>query len=601
MESLEVDVLIVGGGACGLMSSIILSDHRIDHLVIERRSGTSDLPKAHYYNQRTMEIFRQHGLDDAIFDQGMPMANCTVRYVTSLGGDGHLDRRELLHFDAFGGGPRRQAAHVAAAVPATHLPQLALEPILLDAAEQRGKRPVRFLNELMSFEQDAHGVTASIKDHATGEVYKVRARHMIASDGGRSVGPMLGIHREGREKLAVLVSAHITADLSEYIPGDAMITHIIQPDSRFRWGVFVPVGPQWGNQCEQWQFSFAYHPDDENRLNEKDIVPAIRESMRLPDLDVKLHKINEWWAEATVAPRFREGHVFLAGDAAHRVIPTSGLGLNSAIQDAHNLGWKLAAVLNGKAGEGLLDSYAAERIPASQRYADWSFFTFTNHRLVEFGLGLMPEATPEQNVEVITAYFRDDKFGKMLRGRAAEIADTQRTEYGALGIELGGCYSSSAIVPDGTPEPIEDAMGDIYEPTTRPGHRLPHAWFEKGSQRFASHDLTGATERFALITGAKGDAWIAAAAEAASRYDVEIATLKVGVGCPHGDTAGLWDAAKQIDDDGAILIRPDNVVAFRAMSIVADPSVTLAKALGQILGRDSATERAAERQPAMAG
>src|SRR5690606_15070078 len=106
--------------------SIILSDLGIGHLVIERRSGTSDLPKAHYYNQRTMEIFRQHGVDDAIFDVGMPMANCTVRYATSLGGEGELDGRELLHFDAFGGGPRRRASQDVAAVPATHLPQLGL-------------------------------------------------------------------------------------------------------------------------------------------------------------------------------------------------------------------------------------------------------------------------------------------------------------------------------------------------------------------------------------------------------------------------------------------------------------------------------------------
>ena len=585
MRSLEVEVLVVGAGACGLMSSVVLSDHGIDHLVIERRGGTSDLPKAHYYNQRTMEIFRQHALDAAIFDVGMPLANCTVRYVTSLGGDRPLDRRELLYFDAFGGGPRRLAARDAAAVPATHLPQIGLEPILLDFAQRRGAREVRFLNELQSFKHDAQGVTATIEDRTTGETYQVRAKYLIASDGGRSVGPALGIDRTGQEKLAVLVSAHISADLSEYVPGDAMITHIIRPDSRFRWGVFVPVGPQWSKHCEQWQFSFAYHPEDTDRLTEKDIVPAIRESMGIPNLDITLHKTNEWWAEATVAPRFREGRIFLAGDAAHRVIPTSGLGLNSAIHDAHNLSWKLAAVLNGKAGEGLLDSYEAERIPASQRNADWSFFTFTNHRLVEFGLGLMPEATPEQNVEAITAYLADNKFGRMLRARAQEIAGTQRTEYGALGIELGGAYNSEAVVSDGTPEPCEDPMGDTYEATTRPGHRLPHAWFEKGSQRFASHDLTGATERFALITGPDGAAWIEAAAKAAAELDVEVAAIQVGVGCLHGDTAGLWDASKQIGDDGAVFVRPDNIVAYRAPSMVADPAAALVEALGKVLDR----------------
>lgn len=585
MSLLEVDVLVVGGGACGLMSSIILSDLGVDHLVVERRHGTSDLPKAHYYNQRTMEMFRQHGIADAVYDAGMPMADCKVRYVTSLGGDGPLDRRDLLCFDAFGGGPRRRASEKAAAVPATHLPQLGLEPILLTHANERGKRPVRFQHEMIAFEQNSESVTATIRDRDTGEEYQVRARYMIASDGGRTVGPELGIHRKGAEKLAVLVSAHITADLSDYLPGDAMITHLINPESRFRWGVFVPVGPLWSKHSAQWQFSFAYHPDDTNRLTAADIVPAIRESMQLPDLDITLHKVNEWWAEATVVDRFREGRIFLAGDSAHRVIPTSGLGLNSAIHDAHNLAWKLAAVIKGEAGEELLATYDSERRPASQRNAEWSFFTFQNHLMVEIALGIMPGATPEQNVNAVTEYLADNNYGRILRARAQEIAGTQRTEYGALGIELGGHYESMAVVPDGTPAPETDAMGDIYVPTTRPGHRLPHAWLESGSRRVSTHDLTGSSERFALIIGSEGEGWQAAAKQASAAFGVEVRAVSVGVGCDYSDTAGLWDEAKAISDSGAVLVRPDNIVAFRSIGAVNDPAGMLTQAMSAILGR----------------
>ncbi len=588
MVMLDVDVLIVGAGACGLTASIILSDLGIDHLVIERRDGTSDLPKAHYYNQRTMEIFRQHGIDGAIYDVSMPVANCTVRYVTSLGGDGALDRRTLLCFDAFGGGPRRRAAERAAAVPATHLPQLSLEPILQRVAAERGARPIRFQHEVIAFEQDEDGVLATIRDRTSGEEYQVRARFMIAADGGRTVGPALDIHRAGHEKLAVLVSAHITADISDHVPGDAMITHIIHPESRFRWGVFVPVGPEWSRHSREWQFSFAYHPNEQHRLTADDIVPAIRESMRLPDLDITLHKVNEWWAEATVAPRFRAGNVFLAGDAAHRVIPTSGLGLNSAIHDAHNLSWKLAAVLKGQAGSGLLDSYEAERLPASHRNAEWSFFTFTNHLLVELGLGLMPGATPEQNIQAITAYLADDMYGRMLRARAAEVTGTQRTEYGALGVELGGCYESGAIIADGTAAPEADPMGDVYVATTRPGHRLPHAPLGHGSKRLGSHDVTGASERFALITGSSGAAWTQAAERATAATGVEIRAIRIGIGCDHADAVGLWDEFKQIGEDGAVLVRPDNIVAYRAPAMVADPAAALTGAMLSILGRDTA-------------
>src|SRR5690606_21449455 len=143
------------------------------------------------------------------------------------------------------GGPRRRASQDVAAVPATHLPQLGLEPILLKFADERGRNTVRFLHELVRFEQDAGGVTATVLERESGKEYQIRAKYMIASDGGRTVGPALNIQREGREKLAILVSAHISADISDYVPGDAMITHLIHPESRFRWGVFVPVGPKW--------------------------------------------------------------------------------------------------------------------------------------------------------------------------------------------------------------------------------------------------------------------------------------------------------------------------------------------------------------------
>lgn len=594
MSVMEVDVLVVGGGGCGLTLSLMLSDCDVDHLVVERRESTSLLPKAHYYNQRTMEIFRQHDVADAVYDAGMPMNNCKVRYVTSLGGDGPLDQKELYSFDAFGGGPLRRATAEVSCGPATHLPQLALEPLLRGVADDRGARQVRFYHELIAFEQDATGVTATIQDRATGENYTVRARYMVAADGGRSIAPQLGLTRKGRANLAVLVSAHIVADLSEHIPGDAMITHIVHPESRFRWGVFVPVGPRWDRHCPEWQFSFAYHPDDDDRLTEADIVPAIRESMRLPDLPIELARINEWVAEATVIDRFRDGRIFLAGDAAHRVIPTSGLGLNSAIQDAHNLAWKLAAVLKGYASDALLDSYNDERQPASARYAEWSWFTFQNHLMVEMGLGFIPGASSEQTVAAVTDYLSDSEYGRMLRARAIEIVGTQRTEYGALEIELGGHYDSEAVIPDGTPPPATSAMGDDHVPLARPGHRVPHAWLSCGSRQISTIDLTGASATFALIIGTQGEAWRQAAETICRKTGVPINIVAVGVGGDFLDVTGAWDCGKGIAENGAILVRPDNVVGFRSLGAVTDPEAALGAAIASILG---VTEIAGRREP----
>jgi len=584
MSKVETDVLIVGGGACGLTASIILSDLGIKHLVVERRVESTRLPKAHYINQRTMEIFRQHGVAESVYAAGMPMANCTVRYVTSLAGNGPLDARELYIFDGFGGGPQRARSRDVSPGPTTHLTQIRLEPILKQHAEQRAPGYVRFGHELIHFEQHADGIGARVVNGETQTEYDVRAKYMIAADGGRIVGPQVGVVMNGTPKLAALVTVHISADLSRYVPGGAMITHIMHPASRFKWGGLVPIGPTWGRHSEEWMFNLAYRPGDTERLAESDIVSAIRGTLGIPDLDVKVHRVNEWAAEALVADRFQFDRIFLAGDAAHRVIPTSGLGLNSASHDAHNLCWKLAAVINGKADSSLLRSYEAERRPANQRNADWSLLTFKNHLMVEVGLGILPGATTEDHIEAVTEYLADTPMGRTLRARGKEIIGTQRTEYGSLEIELGTVYSSKAVVSDGTPVPEIDPMGDVYTAAARPGHRLPHAWIEKNAKPISTHDLTGASAGFALITGTEGQAWCKAASAVSASLGVVVNAVRIGSEEEYIDTTGAWDASKGIEENGAILVRPDNIVGYRSRGKVADPVKALEDAILEILG-----------------
>jgi 2,4-dichlorophenol 6-monooxygenase len=275
--------------------------------------------------------------------------------------------------------------------------------------------------------------------------------------------------------------------------------------------------------------------------------------------------------------------VFLAGDAAHRHPPTTGLGLNTAIQDAHNLAWKLAAVLKGTAGDALLDSYEPERRPIGMRNVDWALFTFLNHLVIDAGMGLMPGAPPEAQTAALEAYFADTPMGETRRARAAEVIATQRTEFQAHDLEIGFSYGDGALVPDGSEAPPRDPMGSMYHPTTRPGHRLPHAWLNRNGQRISTHDLTGAGSSFALITGPAGEAWCTAAAEAAERLAVSIVAARVGDGGDYADPTGAWAAVRQIRDDGAVLVRPDNHVAFRSSGTVDEPAAVLTDALETIL------------------
>src|SRR5438105_4358397 len=215
MGTIEVPVLIVGGGGCGLCASIFLSDHGVGHLLVERHPGTSNAPKAHYLNQRTMEVFRQHGLDGDVLERGAPLENFgKVRWMTSLGGDGPLDAQLIHELDAFGGGALRDRYVAAGPVLASKLPQVRLEPILRRHAEQRNPGRIRFGQELVSFSDEGDRVTAEIRDRETGEITTVAARYVIGADAGHTMGPALGVRMEGSPRSVDVTTAYFSADLS---------------------------------------------------------------------------------------------------------------------------------------------------------------------------------------------------------------------------------------------------------------------------------------------------------------------------------------------------------------------------------------------------
>jgi 2,4-dichlorophenol 6-monooxygenase len=258
--------------------------------------------------------------------------------------------------------------------------------------------------------------------------------------------------------------------------------------------------------------------------------------------------------------------------------------MNTCVQDAQNLAWKLAAVLKGHADPGVLDTYGVERQPVGMRIVDWALFTMQNHFVVDAGMGLLPiPVPPEMHRAVFEVFFSDTPMGATRRARFEEVVETQRTEFQAHDLELGYSYPAGALVPDGSSPPPTDPMGSIYYPTTRPGHRLPHAWLESDQTRISTHDLTGNDGRFVLITGPEGQPWAAAAARAAEKFGIDIAVAAIGK--DYRDADGQWTHVREIADDGAILVRPDNYIAWRSMSSSADAADTLVTAVGAVLQR----------------
>ena len=583
-KTIEAPVLIVGGGGCGLSLSIFLADVGVDFLAVERNASTTDHPRAHILNQRTMEIFQQHDLASEVYAQGTPADLMErVLFLTSLGGDGALDRQMIGTLDGYGGGALRERYDADSACRATNLPLMQLEPLLRCIAEKRAAGQVRFHHELVSFVQDADGVTSRICDHDSGSEYSVRSRFLIAADGGKTIGRAVGAEMQGPRRLRKMVNTYFSADLSSWIDDDgALMIYFINPDGHGQWagGGLVKTGPtHWDRHSESWVFMRELLPDDPEDIDEANVVERIRTLLKLPDLEIAVHKIGRWDVEGVVAKSYGFGRVFLAGDAAHRHPPVSALGLNTAFGDAHNLAWKLALVVAGNASETLLQSYETERQPVGARVAEWALNGFRMRSLIDQAIGLAPGQN-EANRAAFERLFSNTPGGATARAILAEAMHIQRIGPQAHDMEIGYSYEAGALVPDGTLPPPRDPMAGIYHPSTRPGSRLPHVWLEGPKGRVSTHDLVR-PGRLSLF--GDEDSWSLAVSRASGICRIPIDLIPIGGRARYQDVDGRWARIREVGAGGAVLVRPDGHVAWRSITLPADPSALLEKAVGTSL------------------
>jgi 2,4-dichlorophenol 6-monooxygenase len=285
------------------------------------------------------------------------------------------------------------------------------------------------------------------------------------------------------------------------------------------------------------------------------------------------------------ATRYRADRVFCMGDAVHRHPPSNGLGSNTSIQDAYNLAWKLAHVLRGTAGEALLDSYDAERAPVGRQIV-----LRANKSIEEFGpifaaLGVLGTDDPDLMRKHIEARRDNTPESARQRTELRKALELKDYEFNAHGVELGQRYASSAVVSDGTAEPAYTRDPELYyHATTWPGARLPHVWLGRDGRRISTHDLAG-KGRFCLLTGIAGQAWADAADKVAAELGVEVAPYVIGPGREYIDLYEDWARAREIGEDGCVLVRPDLHVAWRALGITDDPTAELRRVLTTVLAR----------------
>jgi 2,4-dichlorophenol 6-monooxygenase len=582
----EVPVLVVGGGGAGLTASMLLARMGVEHLLINARAETSDLPKAHVLNQRAMEILEDVGAAAEIARRGTPARNmaATAFYAGFAGPSDEYGRR-LARLECWGAGGADENWRSASPWIQQNLPQIRLEPILRARAEELSPGRIRFHHELMRLEQDGEGVTAHIRDRDAGREYTIRSQYLIGADGGRLVAKEIGVEYVGLGAVVQAATLHVSADFSPWARDpDVLIRWILSPQSGVG-VVMVPMGPErWGPDSEEWVIHLNYPVDDPRAQSDEQVEADVRRAMGIGDHPMQIHKVTRWSVDAVMASSFSVGRVHLVGDAAHRHPPTGGLGLTSAIHDVNNLCWKLAAVLEGHAAPALLDTYEPERRPSDEQNAQRSLENAINHVAIAAASGVSPEQAQEQNLAALRRIWSGLPQDAEHRSTLLRHMRAQSMEFGELNVELGYRYESAAIVDDGSPPPDPVDPVRIYEPSTRPGAPLPHAWIddEDGGRR-PIKDLVG-PGRLLLIAGEQGESWCEAARSIAEAEGLPLDAVRIGhLDGDLFDPRCTWLRHRQIGPDGAILVRPDRFVAWRSMGAADAPAEALAQALAKIL------------------
>ncbi|MFG3247123.1 FAD-dependent oxidoreductase [Streptomyces sp. NPDC048187] len=619
----RVPVLVVGGSLVGLSTSLFLGRLGVRHTLVERHAGTSIHPRGRGNNVRTMELFRVAGAEPDIRRAAATLAdNHGILQAPTLAGN--AGEWLFKQIDPGNGLARFSPSSWCLCS------QNDLEPELLTHAAGLGG-DLRFGTEMLSFEADNDGVTAIVKSRETGEHTTIRADYLVAADGPRSpVREQLGIGQSGPGDLFHNVSITFRSRRLADVVGDRRFIVCYLTDENAD-GALLPV-----DNRENWVFHAPWHPEQGETVEDftdERCAAHIRRAIGDPDLDVEITGKAPWHAAQRVARSYRSGRVLLAGDSAHEMSPTGAFGSNTGIQDAHNLAWKLAAVLEGWAGEGLLDTYDMERRPVAEATSARAAHRSVEHSHPGFappvvmgpggpgglgGPGGPGGASGAGGVSGVpgASGAPGGPGGGARGGPGADRGEAARSGTGAgpgdvarggpggaprggpggggpgggpqrgiLNVALGYRYPQGAVVGADPATPVVPEGLDL---TGAPGSRAPHLWLRRGEARLSTLDLY--EDSLVLLSdAAQSTGWHEAATAVAAAMRIPLKSYRVG-GTPQADLVPDdeetdWARAHGVTRDGAVLIRPDGFVAWRSPGPVPDPESMLTQVAGTVLSR----------------
>ncbi|WUI02843.1 FAD-dependent monooxygenase [Spirillospora sp. NBC_00431] len=509
-------VLIVGGSLVGLSAAVFLAWQGVPVVVVDKHYDSSPHPRAIGFTTRTVEHFRQVGVEVPASLQGMkPPRRARVESLTGTW---------LQEYPWTPGGKGAYGAE-ASPVHAIAITQDRLEPILRERAHELGAQ-LRLGTELLGLVQDEGGVTATLRRREDGHEYRLSAQYVVAADGATSpVREALGIGRHGVGPLSVQRSILFRAPLDEYLQHGVVQFEIEQPDFR----AFLTTYSD-----GRWVLMLS---DDVER-DDVEQIQVVQRAIGRIDIPIELVTTGRWELAALIADRFSAGRVLLAGDAAHQLPPNrGGFGANTGIDDAHNLAWKLAAVLSGASQPRLLDTYDAERRPIADLRHDQLFARADYKAYLQ---------TPKSDVPVL-----DD-----------------------TSIELGQLYRSAAVLGAGPDLPPAQRPEQWRG---QPGTRAPHLWVTVDDEQRSTLDLF--QHDWVLLS--EDDRWAAAATRTTEQLGIPVTFVHIGTDAQPIEP-NTFQTAYGIGPTGATLVRPDGYIAWRATSAPADPIDALVTALDAV-------------------
>ena len=576
-------VLIIGAGPAGASLACFLSSYGITGIIVSAASGTSNTPRAHITNMAALECLRDIGLEaecEKVASDGKDMMH--TRWCHSMAGE------EYARVYSWANDPQRKGDYeLASPCKPVDLPQTLLEPTLMRYANHHGFQS-RFDTSFVSFEDDIEqGVTTTLRDDISGTEYRVQSRYLFGADGARSrIVKQLGLPLQAQPGGGLAINVLVEADLSHLLPNRRGNLHwVMQPDREnpdFGWMGVVRMVKPW----HEWMFILFPKPNWQGPdPTTEEYLQQVKNFIGDDSIPARIINVSKWSVNEIVAEQYSKGNVFCLGDAVHRHPPFNGLGSNTCIQDAFNLGWKVAYVHKGQASPSILSTYSVERQPVGASIIKRANDGFREHFAVWEALDLLSESLEERK-EHLAELSASTPAGEKRRATLQSAIENTCHEFHGLGIEMNQTYCGSAVyvADEETPFTYQGPASTdsilYHERSTYPGRRLPHAWLNKAIPRnpVSTIDLAG-NGRFCLLTGIGGGSWKSATAKVEEELGVKVNSYSIGFRQDWEDVYYDWARIRGVRESGAVLVRPDRFVAWRCKEAMVDEAECTSKLL----------------------